>query len=452
MAVTLTFLDSVGLELSEPVRGPEMDSTPCGQQQQQHSTLDVEQLKLDLERQWQRQTQFLEGGEGGAAVLLLPLPLSLPLGFLHPDATATLLRQAAVPHATEQEEEPGYRTADQVSVVCVPSTTLNGRWKVMVQKSSIYNSEEDGMDSFKYAASLNEWETWSRHHQHLQGCSHLVQLLGFRKRRDTIQIFSEYCQGGDLQELLRGRHTGLDEAHVRHIALDILTGLGTLHSNGLVYGDLKPSNVFIGGSEQQPEYKIGDFGTLREAGRKHLHYFVSGFGFTPEYASPETLEHGASRATATTDMWSFGVLLHELATGRLPEVVMEFKRLHDGGFEDALQQRRRYLRSHPADDSSPTMDQGISLYSPDLHQVIQACLQERPERRPQSTDEVRLFRWFGVSASSVLTTAGAAEYGGGVSVDRAVEHGDSGYMTRNDWGGCDWEPLPESKRCWGEYV
>ncbi len=37
----------------------------------------------------------------------------------------------------------------------------------------------------------------------------------------------------------------------------------------------QPSNVFIGGSEMLPEYKIGDYGTMREQGRKHLHYFVS---------------------------------------------------------------------------------------------------------------------------------------------------------------------------------
>lgn len=47
---------------------------------------------------------------------------------------------------------------------------------------------------------------------------------------------------------------------------------------------------------QDPLFKIGDYGTLRERGRKHLHYFVSGFGFTPEYASPETLDLGTNRA------------------------------------------------------------------------------------------------------------------------------------------------------------
>ena len=97
---------------------------------------------------------------------------------------------------------------------------------------------------------------------------------------------------------------GVGEALALRIGRDVLTGLHTLHSNGLVYGDMKvgvvffltpflspltfltpflslppckqPSNVFIGGSESRPEYKIGDYGTMREAGRQHLHYFVGG--------------------------------------------------------------------------------------------------------------------------------------------------------------------------------
>lgn len=55
------------------------------------------------------------------------------------------------------------------------------------------------MDSFKYAASLNEWETWSRHWELLSSCPNLVQLHGIRRGSGTIQIYSEFCQGGDLQ-------------------------------------------------------------------------------------------------------------------------------------------------------------------------------------------------------------------------------------------------------------
>lgn len=65
-------------------------------------------------------------------------------------------------------------------------------------------------------------------------------------------------------------------------------------------------------------FKLGDYGTMRQRGRKHLHYFVSGFGYTPEYAAPEALRHGTARAHAPSDLWSVGVTLLELLLGRLP--------------------------------------------------------------------------------------------------------------------------------------
>lgn len=47
------------------------------------------------------------------------------------------------------------------------------------------------------------------------------------------------------------------------------------HHDPLISFFSQPSNVFTGGSEDNPQYKIGDYGTMREVGRKHLHYFVS---------------------------------------------------------------------------------------------------------------------------------------------------------------------------------
>ncbi len=56
------------------------------------------------------------------------------------------------------------------------------------------------MDSFKFASALNEWQTWSSHAASgLEGHPNLVQLHGFQQGKECIQIYSEYCSGGDVQ-------------------------------------------------------------------------------------------------------------------------------------------------------------------------------------------------------------------------------------------------------------
>eukprot|EP00955_Chlamydomonas_euryale_P036830 350563-Chlamydomonas_euryale.AAC.1 len=67
------------------------------------------------------------------------------------------------------------------------------------------------MDSFKYAASLNEWDTWARHASHLAGVEQLVQLKGFRKLREpsgdeSIYLYSVRKGEVGLSRLVLGEH------------------------------------------------------------------------------------------------------------------------------------------------------------------------------------------------------------------------------------------------------
>eukprot|EP00798_Chlamydomonas_sp_ICE-L_P030894 gene30894-35943_t len=163
----------------------------------------------------------------------------------------------------EEELEQGYRTADSVRVVRVPEL-LGGfdlPWQVMVEKQSIYKPEfEEGsssqpgsMDTFKYCAALNEYETWTKHRLRLQLSPNIVKMFGMHKSKTHISLFSEYCSGGDVQTLL-GSHVaklalggpalgalsaesgGMTEEEVCEIARDVLHGLDAMHQGGLIYG------------------------------------------------------------------------------------------------------------------------------------------------------------------------------------------------------------------------
>ncbi|KUF95620.1 hypothetical protein AM588_10005515 [Phytophthora nicotianae] len=102
-----------------------------------------------------------------------------------------------------------------------------------------------------------------------------------------------------------------DENTTRFYAAEVLAALSELHSNGVVYRDLKPENVLL---DAQGHVKLADFGFAKQdMGPGQRTYSFCG---SPEYLSPEMVKkngHGME-----TDMWSFGCFIYELLTGSPP--------------------------------------------------------------------------------------------------------------------------------------
>ena len=78
---------------------------------------------------------------------------------------------------------------------------------------------------------------------------------------------------------------------------------------------------------------------------------VSGFGYTPEYASPEILEHGTPGADKQADLWSLGVMLQELITGTLPEVGVGAA-LREQGCKNVILAGKKWLRDPRREQAS----------------------------------------------------------------------------------------------------
>lgn len=133
-------------------------------------------------------------------------------------------------------------------------------------------------------------------------------------------IAMEYVEGCALNALLAP--SGLKPTLIAHASRQILSGLAHAHERGIIHRDVKCPNVMI---TSRGDLKILDFGLARHIrravaeGASRLPTSSMDFGAlagTVHYLAPEVLR--GERASVWTDIWSFGVMLYEMATGHLP--------------------------------------------------------------------------------------------------------------------------------------
>ncbi|KAL6441004.1 hypothetical protein ACFW04_003404 [Cataglyphis niger] len=138
----------------------------------------------------------------------------------------------------------------------------------------------------------------------------LISLKYSFQTADRLCFVMEYVNGGELFfHLSRSRVFGEDRT--RFYGAEIISALGYLHSQGIIYRDLKLENLLL---DKDGHIKIADFGLCKEDityGRT-----TKTFCGTPEYLAPEVLEdNDYGRAV---DWWGVGVVMYEMMCGRLP--------------------------------------------------------------------------------------------------------------------------------------
>jgi hypothetical protein len=133
----------------------------------------------------------------------------------------------------------------------------------------------------------------------------------------ALLIASDYIEGHSLREEIR--RGPLEPRDVLATARAIASALAAAHASGIVHRDLKPENVM---RTRDGAIKVLDFGLARllsddPEGPTSVRLTVEGaIVGTPGYMAPEQLE--GRPVDARADVYAFGVLLHELATGRMP--------------------------------------------------------------------------------------------------------------------------------------
>ena len=193
----------------------------------------------------------------------------------------------------------------------------------------------------------------------------VCRMYDLNEEHGTHYITMEFVPGEDLKSMIKmtGR---LSVGKAVAIAKQVCEGLAEAHKLGVVHRDIKPQNIMV---DKEGSARIMDFGIARSLKTEGLTEAGAMIG-TPEYMSPEQVE--GKEIDPRSDIYSLGVTLYEMVTGRLP-----FKG------ESPVDTALRHKIEKPSDPKihNPQIPE-------DFSRMILKCLEKNKENRYQSAEDV----------------------------------------------------------------
>ncbi len=193
----------------------------------------------------------------------------------------------------------------------------------------------------------------------------IVNLLDVGQADNMRYLVMEYVQGRTLKEVIRQKGA-LPPTVAAQIGIRILSALQHAHKNGIIHRDIKPQNVLV---HKDGLIKVADFGIARVAGWDTVSQEDSVMG-SVHYFSPEQAQ--GKPVTAASDLYSVGVVLYEMLTGKPP---------FDGETPVAVAMQHIGSKPRPISEINPAVP-------PAMERVVEKAMEKQPAQRYQSALEM----------------------------------------------------------------
>ena len=283
-----------------------------------------------------------------------------------------------------------------------PSTLLNNRYQLIESlgiggMAEVYRARDLMLERYvaikilrdEHASEPDFQERFRQEAKAAANLSHpnIVTIHDFGFDKGQLFIVMEYVPGKMLKEMITalGRIPP-DEAIP--LMVQACAGIGYAHRAGLVHCDVKPHNMLV---TPDMRLKVGDFGIARALATIHPDEHSEVVWGSPLYFSPE--QAAGLAPTPASDVYSLGVVLYEMLTGKTPFIATR---------PEILAEMHRELIPRPLRDFNPTI-------SPALEQIVLKTLSKEPSARYRTADQLgRVLMNFGNSTPALQLTPEAS--------------------------------------------
>jgi serine/threonine protein kinase len=248
--------------------------------------------------------------------------------------------------------------------------------------------EDPDLLARRLKSQYKEWKVLSEKEP-----DHVVRLLGVKRLetqgRIIVGVLMEYMAGGNLLNMVKskwGGHTRTQDQLISlmNLFLQVCHAVRSLHSNKLLHRDIKPANMLL--DVTQSRCKISDFELIAHLDEDVQAQEIMG---TMPYMAPECFK---GHYSAASDIFSLSATLYQLLSGKYPFGPASLNAMHPASLSGSasisargpaakFEAGRRRQKPQDLTELNP-------LVSPELNQIIMRCLDQNPDQRPSSVDDL----------------------------------------------------------------